>query len=363
MRMIFHHPLPVVEDATAASGIRPWQMLQAFRSLGFEVDSVCGHSRERARAAAEVDARLRRGERYSFVYAESCTEPTLLTDRHHLPLRPWLDFGLFARLKAHGVPIGLFYRDIYWRFPNYAPALAAWKRGVARLFYRYDLLQYRRLLDRLYLPSLEMARHVPWFDPARMAALPPGVIERSPPPRARSGTLKLLYVGGMGPHYRMHELFRAVAGLEGVMLTVCTRPAEWEAARSEYPLPDSGRIRIVHKSGADLVPLLDDADLCMLCVEPHPYWAFAAPLKLYEYVGSQRPVVASRGTLAAQFVEQQGIGWTVDYAADAIARLLQSIRDSPALLEARIEAARRIAPQHTWLARARQVAADLTRHQ
>jgi glycosyltransferase involved in cell wall biosynthesis len=82
-------------------------------------------------------------------------------------------------------------------------------------------------------------------------------------------------------------------------------------------------------------------------------------VKLYEYVGASRPVIASRGTLAGEFVEQQGIGWAVDYGADPIAALLQSLLDKPAVLQAPTEATHRIRREHTWQARARQVADDL----
>lgn len=359
--MIFHHPLPLQPDAVAASGIRPNRMIEAFRSLGYEVDTVCGYSDDRARAIAEVDRRLRQGERYAFVYAESTTEPTLLTDRHHLPLRPHLDFAFFARLKARGIPIGLFYRDVYWRFPDYGAALPWWKKAGARFFYRYDLFQYRRLLDRLYLPSMAMAPHVPWVERARMAALPPGCVDR-PVARRPSDTLCLLYVGGLGEHYQMHELFRALEGLPQVQFTLCTREAEWQAVRHDYSLPTSGNVEIVHRSGDGLLGLYEQADVGMLCVKPQPYREFAAPFKLYEYLGFERPVIASLGTLAGEFVESQRVGWGVPYQAEQIAALLRRLRDDRALLDARMSELRAVKRQHTWQERAQQVVNDLVVH-
>jgi len=360
MRMIFHHPLPVRPDAQAASGIRPYRMIEAFRALGYEVDAVCGYADERAAAIAAVDRRLAAGGPYAFMYAESSTEPTLLTEPHHLPVRPWLDFGFFARVKARGVPIGLFYRDVYWRFPAYGAALPWWKAAVARLFYRYDLLQYRRLLDRLYLPSLAMGPHVHWVARERMAALPPGYAPRALAHRP-ADALRLLYVGGLGDHYRMHALFRALAELPQVELTLCTRAAEWEAVRDQYPLPAAGNVRVVHRSGDGLIELFEQADVCLLYVEPQPYREFAAPVKLYEYIGAERPVLASEGTLAAEFVAAQGIGWSVPYAADAVGALLRRLAADRSLLEPAHAALRRIQDRHSWTARAREVADDLTR--
>jgi glycosyltransferase involved in cell wall biosynthesis len=359
MRMIFHHPLPVAPGSASASGIRPLQMMEAFRSLGIEVDAVCGYAAERAQAMARVERYIDQGVPYAFMYGESSTEPTLLTDRHHLPLNPLLDFGFFARLRSRAIPLGVFYRDIYWRFPGYGPMLPLWKRWGAKLFYRYDLLQYRRLLDRLYLPSMAMAAHVPWFDRARMVALPPGFADQALPASPPARKLRLLYVGGIGDHYRMHELFRALGMASAAELTVCTREADWLAVCQEYPVGAAGNVRIVHRSGAQLQELIANADLGVICVDPHAYWTFAAPVKLYEYLGAGKPVLASQGTLAADFVEREGIGWGVPYKASAIAQLLDTLASDRMALERKRARVQAIRETHTWQARARTVVADL----
>jgi glycosyltransferase involved in cell wall biosynthesis len=362
MRAIFHHPLPLRPQASAASGIRPHRMLEALRALGIEVDTVTGYAAERARAIKEVEARRREGVHYDFIYAESSTEPTLLSEPHHLPLHPRLDFGFLARIKRSGAKLGLFYRDIYWRFSEYGDAVPFWKASAARLFYHYDLLRYRQLVDRLYLPSTEMASYVPWVPVERMAALPPGFVDKPLVQRrirqAGDG-LSLLYVGGIGPHYRMHALFDAVAALPEVLLTVCTRADEWDAVRKEYPR--AVNIEIVHASGAGLEPLFARADLCALFVEPHPYRDFAAPVKLYEYIGARRPVIASGGTLSASFVERNGVGWSVPYEARALQHLLQVLLADPAEVERKCHGVEQVRGQHTWEARARQVVAELGR--
>jgi len=275
-----------------------------------------------------------------------------------LPTRPRLDFAFLARLKSVGIPLGLFYRDIYWRFPEYGATLPWWKARAAKLFYWYDLFQYQRLLDRLYLPSMAMAGQVPWVDRACMAALPPGFVDR-PFAFRPSAALRLLYVGGLGVHYQMHELFRALEHLPQIEFTLCTRESEWHAVRHEYPLPAAGNIRVVHRSGSDLVELFAEADLCMLFVKPHPYRDFAMPLKLYEYIGAGKPVIASDQTLGADFVQSQGIGWSVPYAASEVSALLVQILNDRSMVEPKQSALRRIKHAHTWQARASQVAADL----
>lgn len=359
MRMVFHHPLPVRAGGSSASGIRPYRLLEAFRGLGLKVDLVAGHGAERARAAAEVRANLRRGVRYAFMYAESSTEPTLLTEPHHLPTHPFIDFALMADLKRSGAKLGLFYRDIYWRFPAYGSGLPAWKVAGAKLFYRYDLWQYRRLLDRLYLPSMEMADQVPLIDRSLMAALPPGHSGAPPAEPRRGPGLHLLYVGGLGNHYRMQALVEAVSLVPGVRLTVCTREAEWRASRAGYVLPVDGRVQVVHRSGDELEALYAAADVAVLVVEAQPYWEFAVPLKVFEYLGACRPILASDGTWAGRMVSEHGIGWTVPYTVPDIASLLARLAADRASIEDRRRAVQAVRDAHTWPARARQVVDDL----
>jgi glycosyltransferase involved in cell wall biosynthesis len=359
LRAVFHHPHALEPGGARASVVRPFRMLEAFQSLGYEVDCVTGTARERAQAMRTVEQRLQAGAQYAFLYAESSTEPTLLTEPHHLPLHPLLDFSFMARLKAKGVPLGLFYRDVYWRFPSYGLSLPAWKRWGAQAMYRYDLWQYRRLLDHLYLPALAMAPYLPWPLNAQVSALPPGhVPARAPAPRQGPG-LNLLYVGGLGQHYQLHALFEAVNQVPGVNLTVCTRVAEWQAVGAQYPMGTDARIQVVHASGDALQALYAQADVCMLAVKPSPYWQFAAPVKLFEYIGMERPIVASQDTLPGRLVQELGVGWTVPYEVEPLRGLLQRLSASAAERLACQAQTRRVAARHTWQARAQQVVADL----
>lgn len=360
MNIIFHYPLPLNPSAKSASGIRPIKMLSAFRDLGYQVDIVSGYSQERKFAIESIKNKVRSGFKYEFVYSESSTMPTILTDPHHLPLHPCLDFGFFRFCVSHQIPIGLFYRDIYWLFEGYGEKLNPLKVIAAKIGYWYDLFIYRRYLTRLFLPSIEMGRYIPLISPDNFTALPPahGVTEAICE-RNFSNPLRLFYVGGMSDHYQIHKLFSAVSHRSDVELTVCTRETEWDAVKSEYlPLPEN--IDIVHKSGEAMEELLDAAHVVVLFVKPQEYWEFAAPVKLYEYLGHIKPIIASEGTLAGKFVSENYLGWTVQYSEKKLHALLDRLINKPEVLdEIRIQM-ESVAKLHTWKARALQVAQELT---
>jgi hypothetical protein len=82
--------------------------------------------------------------------------PTLLTESHHLPTHPFLDFNFFRFLKNNDIKIGLFYRDVQWNFKELYN-INFFKKIYAKFFYYWDLYNYNNLLDVLFLPSLKMA--------------------------------------------------------------------------------------------------------------------------------------------------------------------------------------------------------------
>ncbi len=361
VNVIFHHPLPLDENAKSASGIRPLRMLGAFRDLGCSVDLVTGYSVERKYGIKKIKENIRNGKKYDFVYSESSTMPTVLTESHHLPLSPIFDWQFFLFCKVNNIPIGLFYRDIYWKFDGYGENLNLIKSAVAKIAYRFDLWVYQRTLSKLYLPSIEMGEYIPEVCSSIFSALPPGHtlpdVDSLYISDFSKKTLKLFYVGGMSEHYQMHKLFAAVSELSTVELTICTREAEWQAVKEEYPTL-TNNIHIVHLSGVDMENELRKADIALLFVKPYEYREFASPVKLYEYLGFQKPVIASDGTLAGKFIKEHGIGWTVPYDIIAIKDLLTRLSTDVAAYETVIKNIRRIAPQHSWLSRAEQVIQD-----
>ena len=160
-------------------------------------------------------------------------------------------------------------------------------------------------------------------NPTIFEALPPGhnSHELDSSSFSEERPLRLFYVGGISNHYQLHKLFEAVRDLPKIELTICTREKEWLSVKHEYPKLTSN-IKIIHKSGSDMEVHLRDCDVAVLFVKPQEYREFASPVKLYEYLGYQKPILASEGTLAGRFVREQGVGWTVQYDVQKVKAFL-----------------------------------------
>ena len=180
--MIYHVPYPLGLKNNAASSIRPVRMLEAFRTAGYRVTVISGYVAQRRESIKGVKRDIKLGKVFDFLYSESSTMPTPLTELDHKPRAPFMDYMFFYFCKRRGIKTGLFYRDIYWRFPNYGNELSIVKKTLALSFYYFELLMYKACLNVVYLPSMAMGKYVPFINKEKFKALPPATILSDIPP-------------------------------------------------------------------------------------------------------------------------------------------------------------------------------------
>ena len=355
--MVFHAAYRLNPESVSGSAIRPIQMKAAFAQAGFEVFDLTGTAKERSIKFRELKSQVKAGKRLDFMYSESATIPPMLGDPNHFP-HPFLDAQIFAWFKRNGIPQSVFYRDIYWRFDEYARQVGKPLAAAMRPIYRMELALYRRFMTKIYVPSLQMAAEIPQLVGTRVGELPPGgnnidaQVENTP--------IRLLYVGNVGRLYQLHEIVEAVKANPDFFLTICTARDSWAKVKDEYELTDFNNVSIVHSSGDELLELYRSANIAALVVEPSHYRGFAVPVKLFEYVNYGKPIIVSSGTLASQIVADNGWGWVINNDRADIERTLRKLADCPQQVT---QATARVLEKrsgHTWVARAKKVAAELS---
>ena len=368
-RCIFHIPYqPDPVNRPSGTNVRPGKMLQGFKDAGFDVLEVVGDSRARRSAITEAKRLISEGASFDFVYSESETMPTMLTDADHLPRHPLMDFSFMKFCRKNGIPVGLFYRDAYWMFNGFGSQQRKSVHQLLRLLHKFDLWEYKEAVDVLFVPSEAFGKLVNGRTPSvEKIALPSGctatnnVMHSHPITAHDDGRLALLYVGGIsqGEAYDLSDFISGVAKVEEVSLDLCVRNQEWDRTANYYsPLLNSS-IRVHHVSGEGLVPLYDQADIGALIFRPSPYRDLCMPVKLFEYLAAGLPVLALRGTAAGDFVEQNGVGWTIDAAQEEIVAILMHLCKHPEEVERARARSLEVAHANTWEERARQVARSL----
>ncbi len=359
-RMIFHHPERLHQFPDGASRLRPVKMLKAFQDLGFTVDVVAGTGAERKKSIRQIKENVKNGVKYDFLYSEASTMPTMLTESHHLPLYPFLDFGLFFWFRRKFGPVGVFYRDIYWRFPQYRTQIGLFKSLVGRTFYWIDLFLYRFLVDHIFLPSVQMKGMLPfWIRKSIISGLPSGS-EAKDVQRSESDKLRLLYVGGiLPPYYDMIPMMKMAKRLEKFCeLTICCRKVEWDEQAARYQPHLSSSVKIVHTASDGLDKLYREADVFILFREKDPYLSFAMPYKIFEAVSYGVPILTRPHEASAKDIADKKWGWICD-SEDEAAQLIENLAGHREILQAFQSTVTMASKTESWCERTRQVSEKL----
>ena len=366
-RCIFHFPEPIIENPTSGSAVRPNRMLQAFRDIGYQVDEATGYSGDRKAEIQKIKQNIKNGVHYDFVYSESVNSPTLMADKDHIPRHPFMDFAFYKFCRKNKIPVGMFYRDIYWKFPQiYNAVTTAAKRAILIPMFSYDVLQYPSCLDLLYLPTKRMQNYVLQGLPS--AELPPGgdlrpeslAVKQNRVPMA-DGKLKIFYVGSLSALYDNRKLFQAVQETEGVYLTVCTHEKQWNACKPDYAPYLCDRIQIVHKSGDQLRAYYEEADMAAYCLNDNEYLDMAMPIKFFEAISFGTPLLTTSIYSISKLVEREQIGWVCETTVSGIKDKLEYLKANPSDIKVKTENTITAAYKNTWEARAQQVADELTK--
>jgi len=356
-RVIFHTPVMFDKQLHSGSEISAQKMLKAFKSIGYEVDLVMGYVKTRKEQILKIEQNIRDGIRYEFLYSESSTVPTALTEKHHLPIAPFFDFDFFKFCKNNNIKIGLFYKDIHWKFDQYINNVSFFKRKFAEIFYQYDLRQYEKYIDILYLPSLLMFKHIPTSFNKQVIALPPGFEQNNQCDQDSSKNLNFIYVGGLGELYNLQLFTKVAEKFIDIKFNLCTRENEWRKNKINY---QGNFIDVYHLSGSQLAEVYSKSSIGILFVKPTKYWKFVMAVKLFEYISYKKPIIAVKGTAVGDFIEENDIGWALDYNEDDLRSLIVKLQNKPILIDDKIKNIEKIMHLHTWEARALQVAKELT---
>ena len=360
-KMIYHIPYYVDINRHSGSHIRPIKMLQAFKNIGYEVDIVMGYGAIRKESINIIKNNIKNGIIYDFCYSESSTMPTLLTEKNHLPTYPFLDFNFFKFLKKNNIKIGLFYRDCHWLFSQYKNTVSKPKQIFSSFFYKYDLKQYRKYIDIIYMPDSKMNDYLPISLGDNIQNLPPALDNKKEYMNNLSdkSSLNIFYVGGLGELYNLELFFKVIHQLHFINFTLCTRENEWKSLKNKYSKYLTDKIKIIHKGPGEYDEYIEHANLALLFVEPKEYWKFAIPVKLFEYMKFNKPILTVKNTAVGRFVEKYNIGYVEEYSENSLKNILNYIFNNMNELDKINKNIEKALEENTWEARAKQVVNDL----
>lgn len=354
--MIYYHPHSISENPSKGSELRPKKMKEAFQNIGYTVDLVAGNSLQRKKAIKNIKSEIKKGVYYNFLYAESSNMPIPLADTHHFPIRLLLDYNFFRFLNQNNIPIGFFYRDLYWRVDELKKKVSYLKFIPKQAFHWLEWYGVAKTVNHLFVPTKSMAKYFPTDWPEeRFSALYPGcepVSSKISKINYKNNKLKLFYVGGVKPpYYDLTPLIKTVNELDGFDLTLCCRQKDWEVDSHYYSHLNFDQVNIVHANSSEIVKFYMEADIFFDIRKPEGYLQNTIPIKVIESLGYEVPLLLMDGTEAADFVKRENAGWIVENIYEA-KKLLNKLRKNRDKIVDKVNHIGKINKKHTWKKRA-----------
>ena len=334
-------------------------MCRAFEKIGCDVVEWVGYRKTREQQFSRITGDL---GGVDFIYSESSTLPLALTDPNHFPKWPNVDYRFFRKAKSQSVPVGVFYRDIYWKFSSFIKSVGLLKAISGFPFYKSELKLYAKTAEAVFVPSIEFGSYLPTILSDKIAVLPPGCDAVDFKKKKIELPLRLIYVGSIQPPiYDLTPLFKGLSllGDTPLMCDIITRTHDWQEYASYYNVPPN--VTIAHLVGSELENRLKECHVSLLYFNDEPYRRIAQPLKLYEAIGFGLPVITQEGTSAARTIAETKFGWVIGRSSSSLASLLKRLVGNVDEVNRTAQNVWNRRHLHTWEARARKVVERLTR--
>lgn len=362
-KVIVYYPFPIL-NTKSASYVRPLKMITAFkqisRDLNFEVIDIYGDSKERKKRLDELMQSTNPND-ILFCYMENNTTPFWLTDRDHLPRNLVFDHRFFRYLQKHDIPIGLFYRDVYWKFDAFNNSMTS---KILKNIHKVELKVFKKIATKIYLPTKSMNQYVN-IQPKQLGVLPPGG-ERQEIEKVQSSSLvTMIYVGGISERYGTDRLLTALDKMnkEGkrVHLILVCREDGFASFQQQFMFNyDRDDLEIHHKSGHELKELYARADFGVIPVRKNTYNDFAIPVKLFEYLSYQLPILATNCNEMEKVINEAKIGYIVEDSVDGLIQGFEHFLNNNVQLIYENHIQHALSHQHQWIHRAKTVYDDLS---
>ena len=259
------------------------------------------------------------------------------------------DYRFMDSIKNDNVPIFPFIRDLYWKYPG--TLKKTWKRRIWFDRCEDEMQWYLKNATGMLFPSADMAQTVSFSD--KYVLPPAGDPSRCLDPQL-PGKKVVTFVGGISAKMGIDILGKAM-----------------EIVIQEHPdahcnIVGNGDTEIVNRwcekpyishlpdrTYFDIPQILADSDLTVIPRPNIPHNDFALPVKLFDYMSSGRPVVATNCPAMAQFIKREQIGVITEDNPESLAEGIIYLFDNPEVAQKYGDnALHSVRTKHSWKNRA-----------
>lgn len=359
MRLLYITFIDFDSLPSSGSSVRPIKMKQAFEKLDLEIITVSGNNniiRERRKSIKWILKKLK------------CWTPDICYIEP--PSGPFFyhgDLALIKKLHRKRIPIAIFYRDAYWKYPDYymsenSTFIERVKLLIIQFMQRSQWRFFNKHTDIIYFPSKTMADE---FESGKKDCLPPGSF--SPCFKDKtviSEPIQFIFVGGAAKNHGTFltlDSFKKLneESVKAKLFYICPKD-KWDNLgidKEKY----SSWLNVIHLSGDEqLKEYYEKSDVAILTAPKTFYRDFAIPIKIFEYISYLKPILVTNCTETARVVEGNNLGWVCEDSVDQVVHALEHIInnvDEIIQIKSHIKDVR---ADNLWIERAKKVVSDLS---
>ena len=301
------------EDQKSGSSVRPKKIYDAFLEEGYNVSLLKGQQNrklERWKACFRFFKEIK-NNKYDFCYVEPPAGPIFNLCDHLL---------LLYISKVMKVPVGLFYRDAYWKFADWYEVKGL-KKFIINTMHKFDWKIIKSVCKRVYFPSKTMGD---LFDFSDKMPLPPAA-EKISVDKKKSDEVELIYVGGVSEQYGGTLLLKAMEEVNKVKKINLHLVCREEEVKKIEGYKDKEWLSLYHASGDELKDIYSKANVSIIPRKVDFYMDFAMPVKLFEYISYELPIISTNCKEVAKFINENNIGLVCDDNVQSLVNTLLSI--------------------------------------
>lgn len=285
------------EEQKSGSSVRPKKIYDAFNKIGVKIKLLEGQQNrkfDRWKRVIKYFKEIKKNN-YDACYIEPPSGPIFNFCDHLLML-------YISKVKK--IPLGLFYRDAFWKLSEHYSSKGL-KAKIIILMHKFDWGIIKFVSKVIYFPSESFANH---FECENKVILMPGaqVIENL----ATGEENAFIYVGGVEGLYGSNLLLDSfkLAYEKNKLLKLNLVCREENDVIRSYKNEEWLNLFVGKSGSKELKEIYDRSKYSIIPIIPAVYSNLAVPIKLFEYISYEKPIVSTNCLEIEKIIKKYNIG-------------------------------------------------------
>lgn len=326
------------EEQKSGSSVRPKKIYDAFKKIGVNIKLLEGQQNrkyERWKKVIEYFKEIKY-DKFDACYIEPPSGPIFNLCDHLLMI-------YISKIKK--LPVGVFYRDAFWRLSEHYPRKGL-KAKLIILMHKFDWQIIKYVSKVLYVPSKTFADY---FEFPNKVILMPGAekIENLSIGEDNS----FIYVGGVdglyGSNLLLDSFKMAYEKNKSLILNLVCR--EENDVIRKYKNEKWLNVFIGKSGFQDLKEIYDKSKYSIITLIPGVYSNLAVPIKLFEYISYEKPILSTNCLEIEKIINKYDIGKIAKADRESLSEaILQMSNDNNAFNKYRDNIRKNVLKKELW---------------